>query len=88
MCLMFWLTFDVIGGTMQEWLDEGIQWITAQTDALLQSWNVSDVVHALIIDGVFSGVGAVVSFIPIILALFFFLSILEDSCLLYTSRCV
>ena len=79
MCLMFWLTFDVIGGTMQEWLDEGIQWITAQTDALLQSWNVSDVVHALIIDGVFSGVGAVVSFIPIILTLFFFLSILEDS---------
>ena len=79
MCLMFWLTFDVIGGSMQEWLDEGIQWITAQTDALLQSWNVSDVVHALIIDGVFSGVGAVVSFIPIILTLFFFLSILEDS---------
>lgn len=79
MCLMFWLTFDVIGGTMQEWLDEGIQWVTAQTDALLQSWNVSDVVHALIIDGVFSGVGAVVSFIPIILTLFFFLSILEDS---------
>lgn len=79
MCLMFWLTFDVIGGTMQEWLDEGIQWITAQTDVLLQSWNVSDVVHALIIDGVFSGVGAVVSFIPIILTLFFFLSILEDS---------
>ena len=79
MCLMFWLTFDVIGGTMQEWLDEGIQWITAQTDALLQSWNVSDVVHALIIDGVFIGVGAVVSFIPIILTLFFFLSILEDS---------
>lgn len=79
MCLMFWLTFDVIGGTMQEWLDEGIQWITAQTDALLQSWNVSDVVHALIIDGVFTGVGAVVSFIPIILTLFFFLSILEDS---------
>lgn len=79
MCLMFWLTFDVIGGTMQEWLDEGIQWITAQTDTLLQSWNVSDVVHALIIDGVFSGVGAVVSFIPIILTLFFFLSILEDS---------
>lgn len=79
MCLMFWLTFDVIGGTMQEWLDEGIQWITAQTDALLQSWNVSDVVHALVIDGVFSGVGAVVSFIPIILTLFFFLSILEDS---------
>lgn len=79
MCLMFWLTFDVIGGTMQEWLDEGIQWITAQTDALLQSWNVSDVVHALIIDGVFSGVGAVVSFLPIILTLFFFLSILEDS---------
>ena len=79
MCLMFWLTFDVIGGTMQEWLDEGIQWITAQTDALLQSWNVSDVVHARIIDGVFSGVGAVVSFIPIILTLFFFLSILEDS---------
>ncbi|MDO4510803.1 MAG: ferrous iron transport protein B [Bacteroidales bacterium] len=79
MCLIFWLTFDVIGGTMQEWLDEGIQWLTAQTDALLQSWNISEVVHALIIDGIFSGVGAVVSFVPIILTLFFFLSILEDS---------
>ena len=79
MCLIFWLTFDVIGGTMQEWLDEGIQWLTAQTDALLQSWNISDVVHGLIIDGVFSGVGTVVSFLPIIITLFFFLSILEDS---------
>lgn len=79
MCLIFWLTFDVIGGTMQEWLDSGIQWLTAQTDTLLQSWDISDVVHGLIIDGVFSGVGAVVSFVPIILTLFFFLSILEDS---------
>lgn len=79
MCLIFWLTFDVIGGAMQEWLDSGIQWLTAQTDTLLQSWDISDVVHGLIIDGVFSGVGAVVSFVPIILTLFFFLSILEDS---------
>lgn len=79
MCLIFWLTFDVIGGTMQGWLDEGIQWLTHEADLLLQSWNISDVVHGLIINGVFSGVGAVVSFIPIILTLFFFLSILEDS---------
>ncbi|MDO4971850.1 MAG: ferrous iron transport protein B [Bacteroidales bacterium] len=79
MCLIFWLTFDVIGGTMQQWLDGGIQWLTVQTDMLLQSWDISDVVHGLIIDGVFSGVGAVVSFVPIILTLFFFLSILEDS---------
>lgn len=79
MCLIFWLTFDVIGGTLQGWLDEGIQWVTEQADVLLQSWNISDVVHGLIIGGVFSGVGAVVSFIPIILTLFFFLSILEDS---------
>lgn len=79
MCLIFWLTFDVIGGTMQQWLDGGIQWLAVQTDMLLQSWDISDVVHGLIIDGVFSGVGAVVSFVPIILTLFFFLSILEDS---------
>ena len=79
MCLIFWLTFDVIGGTLQEWLDDGIAAFTSQVDAVLQVANISDVVHGLIINGVFQGVGTVVSFVPIILTLFFFLSILEDS---------
>ena len=79
MCLIFWLTFDVIGGTMQGWLESGIEAFTAQVDSLLTSWSISDVVHGLIIDGVFQGIGTVVSFVPIILTLFFFLSILEDS---------
>ncbi|MGM9868547.1 MAG: ferrous iron transport protein B [Sodaliphilus sp.] len=79
MCLIFWLTFDVIGGTMQGWLEDGIEVFTAQVDSWLTACNISDVVHGLVIDGVFQGVGTVVSFVPIILTLFFFLSILEDS---------
>lgn len=79
MAAIFWLTFDVIGGTMQEWLEEGIDWFTALSDDTLRSWHVDDTVRSLIIDGVYAGVGSVASFVPIIVVLFFFLSMLEDS---------
>lgn len=79
MAVVFWLTFDVIGGTMQEWLEGGIEWFTEVSDQTMQSWQVNDVVRSLIIDGVYAGVGSVASFVPIIVVLFFFLSMLEDS---------
>ena len=79
MALIFWLTFDVIGGTMQEWLEEGIEWFTEESAAVLDSWHVDDTVKSLIIDGVYAGVGSVASFVPIIVTLFFFLSMLEDT---------
>ena len=79
MGLVFWLTFDVVGGTLQEWLAQGVEWFTAVTDAALTSWEVDDALHSLIIGGIYSGVGTVVSFVPIIVTLFLFLSLLEDS---------
>lgn len=79
MAVVFWLTFDVIGGTMQEWLEMGIEWFTEVSETAMQSWNVNNVVRSLIIDGVYAGVGTVASFVPVIVTLFFFLSMLEDS---------
>lgn len=79
MGLIFWLTFYVIGAWLQQLLEMGITWITEQVDYLLQMWDVNQAVHSLVIDGVFSGVGSVLSFLPIIITLFFFLSMLEDS---------
>ncbi len=79
MGLIFWLTFYVIGVWLQQLLEMGITWITEQVDYLLQMWDVNQAVHSLVIDGVFSGVGSVLSFLPIIITLFFFLSMLEDS---------
>ncbi len=79
MAAIFWLTFDVIGGTMQEWLEGVIDWFTALSDDTLRSWHVNDTVRSLIIDGVYAGVGSVASFVPIIVVFFFFLSMLEDS---------
>ena len=79
MGLVFWLTFNVIGLFFQELLESGIDAIAEYTDALLTSVGVSDVLHSLIIEGLFAGVGSVLSFLPIIVTLFFFLSILEDS---------
>ncbi|MBQ0075338.1 MAG: ferrous iron transport protein B [Prevotella sp.] len=79
MAVIFWLTFDVIGGTMQEWLEGAIEWFTDVTDATMQQWNVDDTLRSLIIDGIYAGVGSVASFVPIIVTLFFFLSMLEDS---------
>lgn len=79
MALIFWLTFDVIGGTMQEWLEGILEWFTDISVATMQAWQVNDLVRSLIIDGVYAGVGSVASFVPIIVTLFFFLSMLEDS---------
>lgn len=79
MAAIFWLTFDVIGGTLQELLESAIEWFTEVSDQAMQSWEVNDVVRSLIIDGVYAGVGSVASFVPIIVTLFFFLSMLEDS---------
>lgn len=79
MALIFWLTFNVIGAWLQELLENGISALTEIVDSFLGALNINDVLHSLIIDGVFNGVGSVLSFIPIIVILFFFLSLLEDS---------
>lgn len=79
MMLIFWLTFDVVGALLTDWLDCGITAITDQVDAFLTSAHVNSAVHSLLIDGVFNGVGSVLSFLPTIVVLFFFLSLLEDS---------
>lgn len=79
MGLVFYLTFNVIGAALSNVLDVLIRFVTNGVDNLLTAMNVNSVLHALIIDGIFNGVGSVLSFLPIIVTLFFFLSILEDS---------
>ena len=79
MALVFWLTFSVIGKGLSDVLDMGISSLTNAVDQLLTAWNVNDVLHSLVIDGIFNGVGSVLSFLPVIVTLFFFLSLLEDS---------
>ena len=79
MALVFFLTFNVIGLFFQNLMEMGIDALTGIVDAALTNWNVNAAVHSLIIDGVFSGVGSVLSFLPIIVVLFFFLSMLEDT---------
>ena len=79
MLLIFWLTFDVVGAGLQDLLALGISRLSAVVDHGLTSYGMNPVVHSLIIDGIFAGVGSVVSFLPIIVVMFFFLSILEDT---------
>ncbi|MGM9554457.1 MAG: ferrous iron transport protein B [Faecousia sp.] len=79
MLTVFWLTFDVVGAFLQDLLALGIDKLGAVVDSALSSYGLNPVVHSLIIDGVFAGVGSVVSFLPIIVVMFFFLSILEDT---------
>lgn len=79
MSTVFWLTFDVVGAFLSDLLSEAIDYITASVDAGLTALNIAPPMHSLIIDGVFSGVGSVLSFLPTIVTLFFFLSMLEDS---------
>ena len=79
MGLIFWLTFNVLGDAMQGWLEYLIERGTSGLDGLLSSLQVNEVVHSLVIDGICAGVGSVLSFLPIIILLFFFLSMLEDS---------
>ncbi|MGN1163685.1 MAG: ferrous iron transport protein B, partial [Candidatus Ornithospirochaeta sp.] len=79
MALVFYLTFSVIGAFFQSLLEKGIGALTLVVDKALTEGNVNVVIHSLIIDGIFTGVGSVLSFLPIIIVLFFFLSLLEDS---------
>ena len=79
MGLVFWLTFNVIGAFLQGVLESGIEELTGMADQAVTAANVNHVVHSLVIDGIFNGVGGVLSFLPIIVTLFFFLSMLEDS---------
>ena len=79
MFAIFWLTFNVIGSFLSDLLTMGIDAFTAMCDRALTAYGMNPVVHSLLIDGVFAGVGSVLSFLPIIVVLFFFLSILEDS---------
>ena len=79
MLLIFYLTFHVIGQRLSDWLAVGIDALTAAVDHALTAYGINPVVHSLIIDGIFKGVGSVLVFLPIIVTLFFFLSILEDT---------
>ena len=79
MALVFYLTFGVIGAGLQGLLETGIDQLTVLVDDALTYWNVNEAVHSLVIDGIFTGVGSVLSFLPIIVTLFFFLSLLEDT---------
>ncbi|OUP09830.1 ferrous iron transport protein B [Collinsella sp. An2] len=79
MALVFWLTFDVVGQRLSDLLELGIQALTGVVDQALTNFGVNPVVHSLVIDGIFAGVGSVLSFLPIIVVLFLLLSMLEDS---------
>lgn len=79
MAMVFFLTFQVIGAWLQEWIEVGIDGLATICDQGMTEWKVNPALHSLIIDGIFSGVGSVVSFLPIIVTLFFFLSLLEDT---------
>ena len=79
MSAVFYLTFNVIGAFLQELLEKGVGVLTEWVDAALAAGNVNAAIHSLIIDGIFEGVGSVLSFIPIVVIMFFFLSLLEDS---------
>ena len=79
MLAVFYLTFNVIGAGLQDLLALGIEWITDITDKALTAAGINEVLHSLVIDGIFAGVGSVLSFLPIIVTLFFFLSLMEDS---------
>lgn len=79
MVLVFWLTFNVIGAWLQGLLEAGVDAVTSGADSLLTRIGINDTIHSLVIDGIFTGVGSVLSFLPVIVTLFFFLSLLEDS---------
>lgn len=79
MGLVFWLTFGVIGAWLSEWLEAGIGWLTDTVSTAMINGGVNEVLYSLVIDGIFNGLGSVLSFLPTIVVLFFFLSMLEDS---------
>ena len=79
MVAVIWLSIDALGAPLQDWLDQGISWLADVCGNALARWDVSPAVQSLVVDGIFGGVGSVLSFVPIIILLFFFLSLLEDS---------
>lgn len=79
MVLVFYLTFNVIGAFLQGILEMGIDQLSRMAETGLIALNVNDAIRSLVIDGIFTGVGSVLSFLPIIVTLFFFLSMMEDS---------
>ncbi|SHJ78622.1 ferrous iron transport protein B [Hespellia stercorisuis] len=79
MGLVFWLTFNVIGAFLQNLLELGISQLSGAAEAAMDAAHVNEVLHSLVIDGIFTGVGSVLSFLPVIVTLFFFLSLMEDS---------
>ena len=79
MALVFVMTFSLIGGTLSSLMELGVQWVTNLIDLGLTAWDINPVVHDLVVNGVCAGVGSVLSFLPTIVTLFFFLSILEDT---------
>ncbi len=79
MCLVIWLSTDVIGTPLQQWLEQGIVWLGGQCGQSMENLDVSPAIISLVVDGIFGGVGSVLSFVPIIILLFFFLSLIEDS---------
>jgi ferrous iron transport protein B len=76
---VIYLSIDALGAPLQDWLDQGISWLAERCGGALARWNVNPAVQSLVVDGIFGGVGSVLSFVPIIILLFFFLSLLEDS---------
>jgi len=76
---IIWVSIDGLGGPLQGLLEQGIDWLKGVCESAMTHWNVNQAVQSLVLDGVFEGVGTVISFVPIIILLFFFLSILEDS---------
>ena len=76
---IIWVSIDGLGGPLQGLLEQGIDWLKGVSESAMTHWNVNQAVQSLVLDGVFEGVGTVISFVPIIILLFFFLSILEDS---------
>ena len=79
MVSVIYLSIDLLGAPLQEWLDRGIMWLSGVCGDALARWDVNPAVQSLVVDGIFGGVGSVISFVPIIILLFFFLSLLEDS---------
>ena len=79
MVAVIYLSIDLLGAPLQDWLDQGIGWLAGVCGEALARWNVNPAVQSLVVDGIFGGVGSVLSFVPIIILLFFFLSLLEDS---------
>ena len=84
MGVVFWLTFYLIGGTLQDALEKGINSLTTLVDTAMDQADINPILHGLIVNGIMEGVGSVLSFLPVIITLFFFLSLLEDSG--YTAR--